>query len=569
MRPNLPLLALALTLALALPAALPAQDPADSAWARGDHAVAEALYRQRLGAHPGDAVALHRLALLTGWAGRHAESVALFDRLLEDRPGDAALALQRVRVLGWARDYPAAIAAVDALLASAPGDTAALRARADLTAWSGDAAGALPWYDRLLAAGGGDDAALARARALLWAGRYAAAGEAFEAVLAGTPAPADALEARRGLARALAFSGRLPPAERAWRRLLATAPDDVEALVGLSQTLRWQGRHAEAADAVARALRLEPGHGDAGVEAAWTRTGAAPRLLPAVDYAGDSEGNRSATTRLAFRWAPAPRLELAADGYSRALSVAGGPVHTAALTTLGALGRATVHLPGGWAATAGAGATRHGDAPRWTPVARAVLATPPGRELTGELRAQRTSFDYTALLARNAILVDELALAFATAPLEPWAARLRVSGARFRGDHTNDRYHAAAAVTRRLAREWRGGVALTTFGFQDRTRGEGYFAPEFFGLAEATLGWTRYRDRWHFLAEAAPGIQRIELDGALQAAYRGQATIGYTLAPGRQLGVTAGYAANALQEWSPTATGYRYFGVGLTGGWTF
>lgn len=85
--------ALVLTAGLALSVVLAgpgfAQDEADAAWDRGEVAVAERFYEQRVAADSFDQRALHRLALIRAWNQRYAESLVLFDRLLAIAPFNA------------------------------------------------------------------------------------------------------------------------------------------------------------------------------------------------------------------------------------------------------------------------------------------------------------------------------------------------------------------------------------------------------------------------------------------------------------------------------------------------
>jgi tetratricopeptide (TPR) repeat protein len=124
---------------LLLPATASAQaNAADSAWVRGDRAHARRLYESRLAAHPTDATALLRLAILAGWEGERAQSLAYYDRLLHLAPGDREVIVARARTLATLGRFAEADAIVDSVLAAHPTDVAALQAAARFAAWDGD-----------------------------------------------------------------------------------------------------------------------------------------------------------------------------------------------------------------------------------------------------------------------------------------------------------------------------------------------------------------------------------------------------------------------------------------------
>jgi tetratricopeptide (TPR) repeat protein len=72
----------------------------------------------------------------------------------------------------------------------------------------------------------------------------------------------DDLEARGWRARLLAWSGHWPEAETEYRRVLESAPNDVDMLIGLSNVLTWQARHEEALALLDRAEGIDPARAD-------------------------------------------------------------------------------------------------------------------------------------------------------------------------------------------------------------------------------------------------------------------------------------------------------------------
>lgn len=123
------------------PAVLAAQavrPAADSAWSRGDRDSARSLYLVSLAQDRTDAVALFRLGLMAGWAGRQEESITWFDRLLALHPGDRDARTARARALAAGGDIHSAIAAIDSILVDYPDETEALVARARFALWQRD-----------------------------------------------------------------------------------------------------------------------------------------------------------------------------------------------------------------------------------------------------------------------------------------------------------------------------------------------------------------------------------------------------------------------------------------------
>lgn len=94
------------------------------------------------------------------------------------------------------------------------------------------------------------------ARALVDAGRADEVVRMPEPPASGTPAAVAMWQAR---AEAADAAGRADVAAQAWERVAAAAPGDWRALGNLANALKAQQRWAEAADALAKAARLNPG----------------------------------------------------------------------------------------------------------------------------------------------------------------------------------------------------------------------------------------------------------------------------------------------------------------------
>ncbi|MBX6365977.1 MAG: tetratricopeptide repeat protein [Gemmatimonadetes bacterium] len=589
--------------ALAPAGSAAAQSPAtaaDSAWERKDYDAAARLYGERLAADSSDAVALHRLGLILAWGEKYDRSLELLDRLVAERPDDAAAAVDRARVLAWKHDLKAARAAVDAVLAGHPGDLGALRLRAQVESWSGDYDAALTTYQELLASAPADRSIQQeRARVLGWTTRYAAAADAYRELLETDSTDLEArlglarvlswsqqldsaaavfasvlrqdptnLEAQRGLARMASWRGRLAEGEAGWRAVLERKPDDVEALVGLGQTLRWQGRHAEALEVLEKARQLAPTDADVRTQWEWARAAGAPRVTPFLVYERDSDGNRIATSRLVMAWNPLPRVALRADGYIRRLGqtlIVGQPNRSAQ----GVLVSADVLAGAGWTLTAGGGVSGS-DALAATPKGQVVVSvqSPSAAPVSGGVVFSRTALDATARLVETGVMVSEATLTGGTAPSAAWSLRARASIAEFEGAETNRRTLGQLEVARRVASWGRLLGSVTGFGFEHAST-DGYFSPDFYGLAEMGGRWLRDNGRWSAVAELAPGVQKIGRDGKAAGTFRISGRVGYSVAPGRQIGLALGYSTTGLQSLAPGAAGYRYTSAVLSAGWAF
>lgn len=596
-------LAVALWALVTLAANAYAQDPADVAWDNGETDRALELYEQRLAEDSTDIRALHRVALINAWNERYDAGLALFDRLLRLSPGNLEARVDRARVLAWKGELGRAMDELNALLEADPSFRPALEALAQFQSWAGDYDRALSIYDRIAASGRTDatvqygrarvlsmanrfDAALAvydsllaadprdvRAllglgQVLMWSDQLDSAEVVYHKVLAEEPRNADALE---GLARAATWRGDLIEGERRWRAAVEANPEAVGALVGLGQTLRWQGREPAALPWLRRALELSPGNGEAREQMRWVEATLDPRIAPSVVYEWDSDGNRILTAAGHATWRPVPRTELRVDLYHRRARL-DGVIDDWRGSQGGAL-TAQVQLAPGWrlAGTLGGGAP---DLPgvdgalTWT----ATLATPGRYRLRGALVAGRELLDATAGLMARRIVIDQVALNGGTR-LGGWGLEANASVGWFRGlanDTENRRVLVTAFASRPVTGWLTFAPSLRVFGFsKDLT--EGYFDPELFALLEAGASGSVSRGDFTGSLGAAPGLQKIQYDGAIKPAFRATGTLAWEGRPGRSLSLVALYAANGLRTFAAggEAADYRYLSVALRGRWTF
>ncbi|WP_420128064.1 tetratricopeptide repeat protein [Longimicrobium sp.] len=592
-----------LLLFAALPAA--AQDEADRAWAAGDIPAAERLYEARLAANQADATALHRLGLIRAWAERYDEALALFDRALAADPKNREARVDRARVLAWRGDPVAASAALDPLLAEDPGFLPALQARAQFESWAGNYDESLATYGRLQEITPDDRSiGLSRARVLSWASRFDAAVAAYDSLLRENPRDVEALvglgtvlawaseldsaeavyarvleleptnaEAQRGLARAAGWGGRLVPAERRWRAVIAQNPNDAAAWVGLSQTLRWQGRDAAALEAARRALAITPTDKDAREALRWARMAVAPRTSASYVNEWDSDGSDIHTTSASAGVRPLPSVDVRMDLYHRIAGYAPeGGTDSESASSGGALTLWTLLEPG-WALSGTLGASVPDvDGAEAIPTWRAGLSSPGRYPVRASVSYAHYALDYTTLLIDREVYLDEFAASANWIPARGWTVGGTGGTALFTGrvsGEENRRVNGTLNVARRISRPITLGVGARFFGF-DRDLNDGYFDPDFYGLAEVTARWLREWRHWSLDAELAPGMQQVRSDGEPAGSFRGQGSVAYMLSPGRRIVLTGTFANTGLNQIAPGAgADYRYRAVAIAGQWTF
>jgi hypothetical protein len=64
-------------------------------------------------------------------------------------------------------------------------------------------------------------------------------------------------------------------------------------------------------------------------------------------------------------------------------------------------------------------------------------------------------------------------------------------------------------------------------------------------------------------------VQRIGSAGDAKGALSGRARVGYTLAPGREVGVSLAFSNLGMERFQAGATGYRYQAAVISGAWGF
>ncbi len=520
---------------------------ADQAWQAEEYPAATVLYQEIVARDaPVPSVAIFRLATLRAWDNRLDEAVALYRRYMamEPRDNDGRLALSRA--LAWKGDYSAALAIYDSVLVTNPADRDAVVGRAETLAWSGRFREALLGYQGWLAAHPSDrDASLSYARTLSWSGRLRDA----ETLYTGLAQTGDA-DAQAGLARVIGRRGDLARSERAWRQIIETEPNHAEALTGLAQVLRWQGRPKDAETALQIALRAKPGYGDARALLRLVRADLRPygsvRLVSSddidrnrvthlqVDYAARASWNGTLGARYTERHADLRDIQSRARSMNLSASWQPG---------------ASALRFGADAGVARLTSSREPSSGRPRPtlgIARVRVSGTASRFVTFGIGASRAPFDETALLISNRLVLSDIegetAIALpARFSLSGGGGYARVTG----GARDNARVAGSSTLRWTASRRWSVAVGARRFAY-DTASADGYFAPRRYTLAEGSVRGQFGGDiGWIADADAALGTQSIQFfgsSGGSRRAERFAASAGYRFGPTREVSVAGTYA---------------------------
>lgn len=576
------------------------QDDADEAWNAGDSERARSLYAARLDEDPSDGLALLRLGLMYGWEGEYGRGLDLLDRLIAADPGHLEARLAHARLLAWSGDLGAATDAVEQILSLEPDNADALATLALLHSWAGRADEALESYDELLAIAPEHSAARReRARALAWAERYEQSLEAYASLAREDP---DDVEARLGLARARAYSADFDGALAEYDRVLELDPEEVRALTGRARTLgwsgqlveaermardavtrhrqsgeawgalgevnRWEGRPGAAKEALERATALAPN--DAGIrdQLRSVDLSLAPRVRPVVRGEDDSDGNRMVTTSLLGRFHPLPRLEVRAEAYYRDLrqDLSIGPIER---TARGGFVTAMYELDPGWRLTGGfGGSTTDGLGDPSFFSYRVAVRSPTRRAVDVSVEVSSVGLDETAALAERGVRSDRMLLTGRWRPTLDWRIDGQVGLGRYEGTETNGRRSLLVTATRGVGEALSFGAGFRAFSFE-KNLFDGYFDPDFYGIAEATATWLHQPLPWSFLVEVAPGVEQVTTDGDPTAAFRGNARAAYRISGASEVSLGVSYSTASVTTFASGGEGYEYLSLLLGVSWVF
>lgn len=575
------------------------RDDADRAWLAGDTENALVLYSARLDEDPTDGTALLRAGLIRAWNGQYAASLELLGLLIDQQPTNVDGLLARARVRAWSGDIPAAEREVRRILGVQPDHADALAALALFQSWSGRLDEALASYDQLLSiAPEHATGQRQQAQAMAWASRSDESLAAFEALVRNDP---DDVEARFGLARSLAFAGRHDEAVGHYDRILAAVPGEMRALTGRARTLGWAGRLVESERAAVHAVDVDrasaaawatlgqvyrmEGRNGAALEALTTASGLAPtdpeirdqlrslRLSlapvarPVFTAEQDSDENRMLTVSASSAWYLTPRLNLRAAAYRRSVEQT-FPTGTLSRSAAGVSVTGGYELGAGWLVTGSVGGsmTDGTDDPRFGTFSvggRTPLRYPFGAALT----VSSSGLDETAALAQRGIRASELLVSVRWNPGPLWRVDANAGIGTYSGTEDNGRRSAYFGASRRLGR-FSLGASLRGFSFE-KNLSDGYFDPDFYGVAEITTSWLYRPLPWTVLVEVAPGVQQITSDGTAGTSIRSNTRVAYAIAPGREVSLSAGYSSAGLTSFATGDSGYSYQALILGFNWVF
>ena len=98
---------------------------------------------------------------------------------------------------------------------------------------------------------------------------------------------------------------------------------------------------------------------------------------------------------------------------------------------------------------------------------------------------------------------------------------------------------------------------------------DGYFDPDFYGIAELTGYWLYRPIPWTFLIELAPGLQQVTTNGDPGGALRSNARVAYRIGSGREVSLSFGYSSAGLASFATGESGYSYTAVIFGFNWVF
>jgi hypothetical protein len=221
----------------------------------------------------------------------------------------------------------------------------------------------------------------------------------------------------------------------------------------------------------------------------------------------------------------------------------------------------------GWMLSAAGGVTdRSAGDP--TAVYSSGFSSPAWLPLTTAVAWSHSVLDATADLIGRDVTMDNVSLSAGAELVRALRLDAGFTFTRFDGETTNDRLLGRLGLEARPNSWLRLRPRVTAFRFENTVQ-EGYFAPDEYGLAELGIGVDRYMSRWSISAEAAPGAQRIGSDGEVKAALSGRARVGYTIAPGREIGIGFTLSELGIERLTPGDAGYRYQAMVISGSWGF
>jgi hypothetical protein len=240
---------------------------------------------------------------------------------------------------------------------------------------------------------------------------------------------------------------------------------------------------------------------------------------------------------------------------------------TLARTSYRAALTGSYQLAPGWtfATSLGANTTDAVDGPTLLAV-DAMVRSPDRHPLRLSLSFLTTGLDETAILASRGIRSTDVTLAARWFPNGRSRVVGSVSAGQYEGLETNGRRSASLAASHDVAGAFAVGLALRGLSFE-KNLFEGYFDPDFYGVAELTGSWTSRPRPWAFTVEVAPGLQQARRSAGTSRSLRALGRAGYRIGDGREAFLSAAYSSAGLTAFSNGVEGYRYSAIVLGLNW--
>ena len=395
------------------------------------------------------------------------------------------------------------------------------------------------------------DVRLWEAKILAWEGKYRDAIARYDSLIAERPTSRDP---RFGRAQALAWSGRNDEADRAYRALTMADPNDAEALLGLAQLRMWQGRpdladhytdlalYAAPTDPAARALRAE------------IRAYRRPRIDVTLGVSHDSDKNdawwQTVSTSLmlhrglrGFASAGSYEANDPTQNGTRLSAEAGVVWSSRSVSLSGAVGVRRLNSDFGIDRSLGT----------WRAIASYRVTPSAGVGVS----YSHYSFDETAFLLANNTDIDEFS-ADGDVQLGQSLSLGAGAGLGLISDH-NHRKSMALSLNDRVASRFNIGVFGRALWYD--FKGNGYFSPDRFLLAEMRGTLSHAIRRWELRAALGVGFQQSGQLGSTDGEWHTDLRIARRWKVINEVAISAGYSNSAI---SSASGAFHYYTAALS-----
>ena len=493
---------------------------ADSAFEKGRHDEALALYDKVLESEPGNIQALVRSGMLLSWKGQYTAAIERYDRALAVNPENYKAQMERAKVLSWSRRFEESQTAFGAILQAKPDDR---------------------------------DARLGLARVYSWGGNQNRAREEYMKVLDSGREDADAL---LGIAQTFAWSGDSVTALEWYERALRAEPGKQGALIGRAYIDLWTNARPRAIEAAAELESKSPGNSDVAALRRTIDDTMSFWFRASYDSLEDTDDNQLDTYRVEVGDAISPRVDYRVGFAQSDMSSLTGEA------TISRAYGAMAFLPGGnnrvelrLGSDRTEGSTGDSDS---EVVGGANWNFGTGTRLSGTVGLNRETMIYSPKIADNRIGYDAISSAV-TWKFNPTLAA-EVRGSVWSLTDYNDRagYDGTLRWTPRTRQvTWLVGAGYRSFSY-DENFDNGYFDPQdyftYFALLGARGRFGSSAATWDFASEI--GLQTFTLGGIEtrdDQNLSGILTLGFPVSKWVTFEVYAAHSDSAVQ----TATGFE------------